>query len=153
MYGGDVVLTPDNVISILATASLFLMQELIDKCAKTMMGTIDKHNAISYCNASETYGLPSVRKKVTHWLELNLIICSGEDDFSFLQNISVELMKDLITRQNLVLDGSDFDLYTLLRRWYGVVIFICLFGDNSRNHSYNVFVYVFFFFHFFAGCT
>lgn len=125
MYGKDPVLTGHNVVSILATASLFLMQELIDQCNSMMIETVDKNTAVSYYNALETYGLPSsTREYLKQWLELNLMKCSKEEDFSFLQGIPLELLKDVISSQNFVVDGTDYGSYRLLRKWYSENLFI-----------------------------
>lgn len=114
MYSGNVILTSENVISILAIASLFLMQGLIDKCARTMIATIGKNNVISYYNASTAYGLPEVKRNTMQWLELNLVIKSED---SLLRNISPELMKDVVSSQNLLVYNYEYSVYSMLRKW------------------------------------
>lgn len=117
MYGGSVVLTSDNVISILATASLFLMQELIDQCAAKMIETIDKENVILYHDASETYGLSNVKSNALQWLELNLLICLKEENWEiFLKAISLELMTCLMSSHNFI-NGRLYSVYYMLRKW------------------------------------
>lgn len=117
MYGGAVVLTSDNVIPILAAASRFLMQELTDNCARTMIETIDKDNVILYYDSSETYGLPNVKSSVIQWLELNLMNCAMEDDWKkFLNSISPELMECLISSFSTI-RGRTYSVYLMLRKW------------------------------------
>lgn len=118
LYSGNVILTPDNVISILGTAALFQMQELIDQCNEAMLQTIEQNTVIPYYNASETYGLLNLKKNALQWLELNLILSSAKEDYTFLRNISPELMRDLVSSPNLVIYGTDTFTYIMLRRWY-----------------------------------
>lgn len=123
MYGGNVSLTSDNVVSILATASLFQIEELIDRCSKTMIHSIDDKNVISYLKASTTYGLTDVKANTIQWLELNLVSIAVKGDYSFMQDISVELMKDLVSSQTFFVFKNECSIYQMLRKWYSVYFY------------------------------
>lgn len=118
LYKGIFNLTAENVVSTLATASLFQLQLLADACIKFMKETIEKDTVADYCNASITYAVPEIKAAAVGWLELNIVYCSECRDFMFLKNISAELMYNLISSPNLIVNGSEFYIYKTLRKWY-----------------------------------
>lgn len=118
MYTGGLNLTTDNVISILAAASLFRMQESIDECRQFMISNteINAETAILYYNASSTYELLDVKAIVETSLQLNLLSwLNAAEDYLFLQYASVELISNIVTSPNTLC--SEYFIYLMLKKW------------------------------------
>ncbi|XP_067628747.1 protein germ cell-less [Eurosta solidaginis] len=116
MYSDEIEIDPKAVISVLATATLFHLEGIIDKCAEVMIETINGETAISYYEAACQYGSVNVKKAAMVWLETNLL-CIYPKDENLLRQISIELMTKLISSPDLYVMQTEFSLYTLLRTW------------------------------------
>lgn len=125
-YTDTIVLLPENVVSVLATATLFQHQSLIDKCLDAMKETVDEETVIKYYNAATTYGCSRIKHAVTEWLEanlctflrLNLLIEDRKSlSMSVLVSIPVELMTTLVKSQNLIPLSDEYSIYILLKNW------------------------------------
>ncbi|KAH0945205.1 hypothetical protein HN011_010739 [Eciton burchellii] len=115
-YQDEINLEPKEAISILATATLFQLQELIDECANIMIETMNSETVISYYNAAVSYGIANVKAAAKRWLEVNLLDY-GWTHLSFLKQITPELMADLVTSPDLIVLQTEFCIYMLLRIW------------------------------------
>ncbi|TMW40265.1 hypothetical protein DOY81_014654 [Sarcophaga bullata] len=108
---------PKGVISVLATATLFHLDGIIDKCAEVMVETINAETAINYYEAACQYGCQNVKKSTFMWLEINLL-CIYTKYPNLLRQISIELMTALISSPQIcMVMQTEFSLYTLLRTW------------------------------------
>ncbi|KNC21714.1 Protein germ cell-less [Lucilia cuprina] len=116
MYSDEIEIDPKGVISVLATATLFHLDGIIDKCAEVMIETINAETAINYYEAACQYGCQNVKKSTFAWLETNLL-CIYTKYPNLLRQISIELMTALITSPDLYVMQTEFSLYTLLRTW------------------------------------
>uniref|UniRef100_A0A034V8G6 Protein germ cell-less n=1 Tax=Bactrocera dorsalis TaxID=27457 RepID=A0A034V8G6_BACDO len=116
MYSDEIEIDPKAVISVLATATLFHLEGIIDKCAEVMIETINAETAISYYEAACLYGSVNVKKAAMVFLETNLL-CIYHKDEQLLRQISVELMTKLVASPDLYVMQTEFSLYTLLRTW------------------------------------
>uniref|UniRef100_A0A0A1WYT8 Protein germ cell-less n=1 Tax=Zeugodacus cucurbitae TaxID=28588 RepID=A0A0A1WYT8_ZEUCU len=116
MYSDEIEIDPKAVISVLATATLFHLEGIIDKCAEVMIETINAETAISYYEAACLYGSVNVKKAAMVFLETNLL-CIYPKDEQLLRQISVELMTKLVASPDLYVMQTEFSLYTLLRTW------------------------------------
>lgn len=115
-YQDEVSIEPKDVISILATATLFQLQGLIDECTSSMTETINIKTVVPYFNAAISYGVPKVRSACKRWLEVNLVgYCWLYP--SFLKELSPELMSELISSPTLVALQTEFCIYMMLRVW------------------------------------
>lgn len=120
LYSGEIELGVDNVVSVLATAALLQVQHVVDECSKTMKENISCKTIAVYYNAATAYGAnSSVIKSAREWLEANLIWHSGRIDSSdtFYKNISVELMKEIVSSPNLIVFGTELDILRMLLKW------------------------------------
>lgn len=118
LYEGEVNLTSSKVVSIVASAKLLALQELVDQCTKMMIETIDETTVINYLKASLLYDLGDVKRTTEQWLHLNIVYASEiKQDFSFLQDISAEHMKAILSSPNLFIWSDEFCLYKMLRKW------------------------------------
>ncbi|XP_014219919.1 protein germ cell-less isoform X2 [Copidosoma floridanum] len=129
-YQDEINVEPKNVVSVLATATLFQLQGLIDQCTEIMIETINMKTAVSYYNASVCYGVPKVKVMCKRWLEFNLLEYGKFHD-AFLTDISPELMTELVASPDLVVMQTEFCIYVMLRVW--------LFQQVQHNYiDYNL---------------
>ncbi|XP_033225287.1 protein germ cell-less isoform X3 [Belonocnema kinseyi] len=120
-YQDEISLEPRDVISILATATLFQLQGLIDQCTEIMVETTNVKTVVPYYNAAVSYGVPAVKTAAKRWLEVNLL-GYGWLHPTFLNEITAELMTDLISSPGLVAMQTEFCVYMMLRVWLFVQI-------------------------------
>ncbi|XP_012054385.1 PREDICTED: protein germ cell-less [Atta cephalotes] len=116
LYQDEVSLEPKEVVSILATSTLFQLQGLIDECVDIMIETTNSETVVSYYNAAVSYGVPTVKAAAKRWLEVNLL-SYGWRHPSFLKEISPDLMTELVTSPDLVVLQTEFCIYMMLRLW------------------------------------
>ncbi|KAL0114461.1 hypothetical protein PUN28_011610 [Cardiocondyla obscurior] len=116
LYQDEVSLEPKEVISILATSTLFQLQGLIDECVDIMNETTNSETVVSYYNAAVSYGVPTVKATAKRWLEVNLL-GYGWRQPSFLKEISPDLMAELVVSPDLVVLQTEFCIYMMLRLW------------------------------------
>lgn len=116
LYLDELSLEPKDVISILATATLFQLQSLIDQCTEIMVETTNIKTVVAYHNAAASYGVPVVKRAAKRWLEVNLL-GHGWLHPEFLNEITPELMVELITSPDLVVMQTEFCIYMMLRIW------------------------------------
>lgn len=117
LYHDEISLEPKQVVSIVATATLFQLQGLIDECADIMIQTTNIKTVVLYYNAAVSYGVPTVKAAAKRWLEVNLL-AHGYLHPTFLKEITPELMTELIVSPDLVAMQTEFCIYTMLRVWY-----------------------------------
>lgn len=116
MYSDEIEIDAKGVISVLATATLFHLDGIIDKCAEVMIESINAETAINYYEAACQYGCQNVKKSAFVWLEINLL-CIYTKYPNLLRQISIELMTALISSPDLYVMQTEYSLYTLLRNW------------------------------------
>ncbi|KYQ52306.1 Protein germ cell-less [Trachymyrmex zeteki] len=116
LYQDEVSLEPKEVVSILATSTLFQLQGLIDECVDIMIETTNSETVVSYYNAAVSYGVPTVKAAAKRWLEVNLL-GYGWRHPSFLKEISPDLMTELVSSPDLVVLQTEFCIYMMLRLW------------------------------------
>lgn len=139
-YQDEVSLEPKDVISILATSTLFQLQGLIDQCTDIMVETTNIKTVVPYYNAAVSYGVPVVKTAAKRWLEVNLLgyACLHP---SFLKEITPDLMTELIASPDLVAIQTEFCIYMMLRIWMFVHVHseeeVMQLDDYFRNHTWT----------------
>lgn len=116
MYSDEIEIDAKDVIPVLATATLFHLDGIIDKCAEVMVDTINAETAIQYYEAACQYGVLGVKKSTFQWFQINLLSIYNKHP-NLLRHISIELMSALTASHNLYVMQTEFSLYTLLRTW------------------------------------
>ncbi|XP_012538133.1 protein germ cell-less [Monomorium pharaonis] len=116
LYQDEVSLEPKDVVSILATSTLFQLQGLIDECVDIMIETTNSETVVSYYNAAVSYGVPGVKAAAKRWLEVNLL-GYGWRHPSFLKEITPDVMTELVASPDLVVLQTEFCVYMMLRLW------------------------------------
>ncbi|GAB1302979.1 Germ cell-less protein-like 1 [Apodemus speciosus] len=114
LYSRSIVIPPNRVIAILATASMLQMDELIQQCEDMMRASVSTETVCSYYYSAENYGLQSIRYTCRQWLLDNLMTRQNEE---LLLEINLNLMKELIASSDLVVVGVEMDVYTTLKKW------------------------------------
>lgn len=132
MYSDEIEIDTTVVISILATATLFQLDGIIEKCSEVMIETINVNTAISYYEASCQYGTMIVKKSAFEWLETNLL-CAYSKNIKLLRKINIDLMTALVSSPDLYVMQTEFSLYTLLRMW----MYIRLFPDPNPENNFS----------------
>lgn len=143
LYLDEVTIDPKDVISVLATATLFQLDELINRCSEVMIETVNAEvtmtlqflnhsdvtekfpilqTSISYYEAACEYGVHSVKKSAFQWLLLNLLSFLQKHP-KWLQRIDTELMTALVSSPDLFVVQTEFTLYLLLRHWLILKLF------------------------------
>ncbi|XP_068146624.1 protein germ cell-less [Drosophila tropicalis] len=116
MYSDEIEIEVADVIPVLATATLFHLDGIIDKCAEVMVDNINAETAIQYYDAACQYGVIAVKKSTFQWFQINLLSIYNKHP-NLLRNISIELMTALTASHDLYVMQTEFSLYTLLRSW------------------------------------
>ncbi|XP_055594442.1 protein germ cell-less [Uranotaenia lowii] len=116
LYMDEVVLEPREIVSILATATLFQLDSLIDRCAEVMIETTNAETAVRYYEAACEYGVKVVKQSTFSWLLVNLLSLYHKTG-KWLRLISIELMEALVASPDLYVMQTELSLYTLLRFW------------------------------------
>lgn len=117
LYKGEIDIDPQNVVSILATARLFQLEEIIKRCIEIMGENINSETVICYRNAELSYGISNNIKTATkRWLETNLMTWQKENH-ALLKQITPELMTELISSPSLLILESEYHIYSLLKLW------------------------------------
>lgn len=116
LYLDEIVIEPGDVIPVLATATLFQLDELIQLCSEIMEETIKLDTVISYYEVAEQYALTRLKQKCFEWLERNLtfLVC---EDAKTLREIPPGLMEQLVKSPMLVAVQTEFSLYLMLTVW------------------------------------
>ncbi|XP_037032912.1 protein germ cell-less [Bradysia coprophila] len=122
LYLDEVVIEPKDVTSVLATATLFQLDELINRCAEVMIETVNAETSINYYEAACEYGVHSVKKSAFQWLLLNLLSFLQKHP-RWLQQVNTELMTALVSSPDLFVVQTEFTLYLLLRQWLILKLF------------------------------
>ncbi|XP_013388946.1 germ cell-less protein-like 1 [Lingula anatina] len=114
LYRDDVSIKPANVVSALAAATLLQLEGLICQCAEIMKETISAKTACWYYGAAQMYGQQGVAKKSIQWLEKHVMTMQTT---TLLREISIDLMKLLVSSPNLYVMQVEMDVYTMLKKW------------------------------------
>uniref|UniRef100_A0A336MSM2 CSON004496 protein n=1 Tax=Culicoides sonorensis TaxID=179676 RepID=A0A336MSM2_CULSO len=122
LYHDEVTLEPLEIIGVLATAALFQLEGLIDKCAEVMCETTNSETAVNYYENACTYGVQGVKKFAFEWLQTNLLGFFSKNS-NRLKSIDVELMTALVSSPDLCVMQTEFSLYIVLRSWMYLKLF------------------------------
>ena len=112
-YKDDIEIAPNDVVSVLATASLFSLDGLLNECAQIMLENINIQTVCYYYEASLTYGVQIVLERCLQWLCLNIM----NNNEIKLSEISTHLFQKIISSNDLMVIQVETDLYTLCKRW------------------------------------
>lgn len=72
LYQDEVTIEPADVVGILAAATLFQLDGLIDQCLSIMVESISPLTACTYYEAASQYGLQRIKHATVKWFLVNL---------------------------------------------------------------------------------
>uniref|UniRef100_A0A1A9UKT5 BTB domain-containing protein n=1 Tax=Glossina austeni TaxID=7395 RepID=A0A1A9UKT5_GLOAU len=116
LYLGEIEIDDKSVISIIAAATLFILDNIINKCTEVMADTINADTVMPYYDAACQYNCPTIIKSTFKWLEINLLSIYAKYR-NILKYINIDLMTALISSPDLYVIECEFSLYTMLRAW------------------------------------
>lgn len=128
LYKDDIFIKPIQVVSVLAAATLFQLDSLIQQCCIMMTDTLCSTTVCVYHSACVTYGVEEMRAKCFHWLTRNILTT---ENITFIKDIGIELMSKIVSCPNLFVMQVEIDIYTLLKKW----IFLSHNPDWSAENS------------------
>ncbi|KAK3091844.1 hypothetical protein FSP39_023121 [Pinctada imbricata] len=121
LYRDYVFIKPIDVVGVFAAANLLQLEGLIQQCLTMMSNSIRLVNSnfnlntvCSYYDASLRYDIDSVKMECYNWLLTNLLIVP---DVELLKQISIPLMKNLVSASELFVMQVEMDIYSLLKKW------------------------------------
>jgi len=116
MYSDEIEIDAKDVVPMLATATLFHLNGIIDLCKEVMVDTINVETAVQYYEAAWLYGVVGVKQSTLQWFKLNLLGVYNKHS-NLLRHIPIDLMTALTASHDLYVTENEFSLYTLLRTW------------------------------------
>lgn len=107
-----------EVIPILATATMFQLDGIIDKCREVMLETINPKTALDYYMAGCQYGDNKLKDSCIRWFLINLMgHYYNLNQLEQLRLIPTPLMIKLISHPDLCVMKTEITLYVLLTQW------------------------------------
>ncbi|KAL3317469.1 Germ cell-less protein-like 1 [Cichlidogyrus casuarinus] len=111
-YCDYITINEETVISTIAAATWFHMEDIRILCTEFMYSKVNLTNVIKYFNIAEEYNLPELIDVCVLWLARNLLIL--EDNlatFDLIKSIPINLMNRVINCPTMV------DIFLLLLKW------------------------------------
>ncbi|CAF0737315.1 unnamed protein product [Brachionus calyciflorus] len=112
-YKEEIEIMPIEVINVLACASLFSLEGLIQQCEIIMLENLNAHTVLAYYEAGNLYGVNKVSEKCLKWLCENLMISEELK----LNSISLNLFEKILNMNELIIIQVETDLYSLCKKW------------------------------------
>lgn len=130
LYSDEIEIDVKHVVSILATAAMFQIECIIDRCGEVMIENLNVDTVIDYYEAAVFYGSQNVQRAAFEWLEINLLSIYSTN-LKLLRDINIELMVSLVASPSLYVIQTEFSLYTMLRTW----LYLQLFPDYQPEQN------------------
>ncbi|XP_046998879.1 protein germ cell-less isoform X2 [Schistocerca americana] len=116
LYMDETTLEPSDIVSVVAAATLFQLEGIIEKCGEVMLETMCAQTAVVYYEAACEYGLNVVKENAFKFILISLL--SRLNEFpDQIKAISEELMTKLVRSVDLFVISSELSLYLFLRKW------------------------------------
>ncbi|EGV91510.1 germ cell-less protein-like 1 [Cricetulus griseus] len=114
LYSNSIPIPPHRIIAVLSTACMLQLDEVIQQCEEMMKASLTADTVCSYYYSAEDYGLQCVQSVCRQWLLDNLMTRQNDE---ILQEINLDLMKELVASSDLLVFEVEIDLYTILKKW------------------------------------
>ncbi|CAG9864340.1 unnamed protein product [Phyllotreta striolata] len=131
LYNCEIILNPLEIVPILATATMFQLDGLIEKCTEVMLETINPKTSLNYYNAACQYGDKKLQDVCFKWFLVNLMpyyIYYISHPLSDLKTIPVALMEKLVSHPDLCVIQTEYSIYVMLKYW----IYLQLHPDSDE---------------------
>lgn len=135
LYCDEIILNPLEIIHILATATMFQLDGIIDKCREVMLETINPKTALDYYIAGCQYGDNKLKDSCIRWFLINLMgHFYNLSRLEQLRSIPTSLMVKLISHPDLCVMKTEITLYVLLTQW----MYLQLHQDESSVSALEI---------------
>lgn len=114
LYKDEVMIKPSMVVQVLAAATLFSLEGLIQQCVSVITETISARTVYVYHTASVMYGQVKLTDICRSWIQNNVMLCQ---DIELLRDLDPDLMAEVISSPDLVVMQVEMDIYTMLKKW------------------------------------
>ncbi|KAJ8954095.1 hypothetical protein NQ318_004400 [Aromia moschata] len=128
LYNCEIVLNPLEIVPILATATMFQLDGLIEKCTEVMLETINPKTSLDYYNAACQYGDKKLQEVCFKWFLVNLMPYYFSHPLSELKTIPVSLMAKLVSHPDLFVIQTEYSIYVMLKYW----VYLHLYPDSGE---------------------
>ncbi|KAL0270006.1 UNVERIFIED_CONTAM: hypothetical protein PYX00_007557 [Menopon gallinae] len=131
LYFNELNLESGQLVSVLATAALFQLDSMSERCAEVMIETLDMDVVLYYYDAALEYGVSSLKEAACNWLLANLLTyVRGYPEV--LSMISVDLMTTLVSSPNLFVVQTESSVYFMLQTWLYYIL-----NPNEKKRGNN----------------
>ncbi|EFA01245.1 protein germ cell-less [Tribolium castaneum] len=117
LYNCEITLNPLQIVSTLATATMFQLDGLIEKCTEVMLETINPKSSLEYYNAACQYGDKKLQDVCFKWFLVNLMTYYFSHPVVNLKSIPIPLMTKLVAHPDLFVMQTEYSIYVLLKYW------------------------------------
>uniref|UniRef100_A0A8D8V4H6 Protein germ cell-less n=1 Tax=Cacopsylla melanoneura TaxID=428564 RepID=A0A8D8V4H6_9HEMI len=115
LYHPNVSFEEEDIFSVIAAATLFQLDELVNRCEDILLKSISCDNVLLYYEVAQQYSLQKVQKGSLSFLLINLVLFYISKP-QHLRSIDCDLMQQLISSPKLV-TSSPLNVYRVLRLW------------------------------------
>lgn len=127
LYNCEITLNPMDIVPILATATMFQLDGLIEKCTEVMLETINPKTSLDYYNAACQYGDKKLQEVCFRWFLVNLMPFYFTHPLKELRTIPIPLMTKLVAHPDLFVIQTEYTVYVMLKYW----IYMLEFGNDE----------------------
>ena len=113
-YSGSIEITLDNVESMLYTASLFLLEDLVNSCAGFLESALSMENCRRILELSQTYSLKLLQDLAENFIGLHFENLRNDDEF--MLNISHSDLCSILERDCLNVP-DERSVFTAVSKW------------------------------------
>ncbi|KAJ8979577.1 hypothetical protein NQ317_019152 [Molorchus minor] len=124
LYNCEIVLNPLEIVPILATATMFQLDGLIEKCTET---------SLDYYNAACQYGDKKLQEVCFKWFLVNLMPYYFSHPLYELKTIPISLMTKLVSHPDLFVVQTEYSIYVMLKYW----MYLHVFPDSGEPSITN----------------
>ncbi|KAK9877195.1 hypothetical protein WA026_016943 [Henosepilachna vigintioctopunctata] len=117
LYNCEITLNPLGIVSVLATATMFQLDGLIEKCTEVMLETINPKTSLDYYNAASQYGDKKLQEICFKWFLVNLMTYYFSHPLTNLKTIPTDLMAKLVSHPDLFVMQTEYSIYVMLKYW------------------------------------
>lgn len=112
--------TEEDLISLMATARMFNLDDAADIVSKVMFSLTDMENVIYFYYSFGSYGYPELEEELFRWILLNFSYWNEMQHEAFclkvLNRMEATLLEKLITHEDFIVK-NEVTLYGVLRKW------------------------------------
>ncbi|XP_050301262.1 protein germ cell-less isoform X2 [Anthonomus grandis grandis] len=117
LYLSDIALNPLEIVPILATATMFQLDGLIEQCTEVMLETINPKTSLDYYNAACQYGDRKLQEACIRWFLVNLMSYYYSNSETEIRTIPISLMTKLVGHPDLFTIQTEYSIYVMLKFW------------------------------------